>query len=156
MRFLKYNEKIILLVLSLLLIGLLTITIYFTMNYEQFNHNIKIAILNTTGPNAIIKELSKRQNIKVISSHHGAIERELGRYRDEYSVFIIVVSKHRIPIVAMRLNPIVNNLAKPVILSEHHHLMNLIKKTRFRNLSEKVYIYNYHNDNKLVTYDSFL
>ena len=48
MRFLKYNEKIMLLVLSLLLIGLLTITIYFTMNYDQFtDENNKIAILSS-------------------------------------------------------------------------------------------------------------
>ena len=136
MRFLKYNEKIMLLVLSLLLIGLLTITIYFTMNYDQFtDENNKIAILSSEEFNENIEKLSQRKNITVYSSDNyqqnpNNIVQEIEPIYPEYSLIIIVMEKSHIPIMASHLGFMLENLSKPVIFTEHHNLMNLIKKTR--------------------------
>lgn len=136
MRFLKYNEKIMLLVLSLLLIGLLTITIYFTMNYDEFtNKNNKIAILSSEEFNENIEKLSRRKNITVYSSDNyqqnpNNIVQEIESIYPEYSLIIIVMEKSHIPIMASHLSFMVENLSKSIIFTENHNLMNLIKKTR--------------------------
>ncbi len=147
MRFLKYNEKIMLLVLSLLLIGLLTITIYFTMNYDQFSdENNKIAILSSEEFNENIEKLSQRKNITVYSSNNyqqnpNNIVHEIEPIYSEYSLIIIVMEKSHIPIMASYLGFMLQNLSKPVIFTENYNLMNLIKKTRSIAIPE-VMVYN--------------
>ena len=147
MRFLKYGEKIMLLVLSLSLIGLLTITIYFTMNYDQFSgHDEKIAILSSEEFNENIEKLSLRKNITVYSNNNyqqnpNNIVHEIEPIYAEYSVFIIVMEKSHIPIMASHLGFMLENLSKPVIFTENHNLMNLIKKTRSIAIPE-VMVYN--------------
>ena len=135
MRFLKYNEKIMLLVLSLLLIGLLTITIYFSMNYDEFtNENNKIALLSSEEFNENIEKLSQRKNITVYSNDNyqqnpNNILREIESIYPEYSLIIIVMEKSNIPIMASYLSFMVENLSKSIIFTENHNLMKLVKKT---------------------------
>lgn len=166
MRFLKYNEKIILLVLSLLLIGLLTITIYFTMNYEQLiNENIsfskskrKIAILNTQGSYKNINDLSKRINIRVYDKIDTSnIVKKLKTISSMYSVFIIVIREMDIYNMAGQLNSYMKKLSKPkpVILTTHHGLKKLVK-TRFQWLSPELMVYNFNYNEELVNYQKFL
>ena len=136
MRFLKYNEKIMLLVLSLLLIGLLTITIYFSMNYDEFtNEENKIAVLSSEKFDENIEKLSRRKNITVYSNDNykqnpNNILREIESIYSEYSLFIIVMEKSDIPIMANYLSFMVENLSKSIIFTENHDLTYLIKKTR--------------------------
>ena len=59
MRFLLYKEKILLLLASLLLIALLVITIYFSINRDQFEHN-KIAVITSEEFNENIEKVAKK------------------------------------------------------------------------------------------------
>lgn len=135
MRFLKYNEKILLLVLSLLLIGVVTITIYFNMNYEQFmDKNSKVAILTSEEFDKNIEKLAKIKNIEIYSSNNydknpNNIVKELEKIYYEYSLFIIVMENTRIPVMASYLGFMLENLSKPVIFTENSNLMKLVNKT---------------------------
>ena len=51
------------------------------------------------------------------------------------------MEKSHIPIMASHLSFMLENLSKPVIFTEHHNLMNLIKKTRSIAIPE-VIVYN--------------
>lgn len=134
MRFLLYKEKIMLLISSLVLLALLVITIYFSMNNEQFDNTGKIAVLTSEEFNEDVEKVSRKNNVSVHSVKNNSNPNTLVKILEEnylnYSAYIILLEKNQIPLAASYLAFMVENLTKPIIITEKQHLINIVKKIR--------------------------
>ena len=132
MRFLLYKEKIMLLISSLVLIALLVITIYFSMNNEQFDNTGKIAVLTSEEFNEDVEKVSRNNNVTIYSqkdhTNPNTLVKKLEEIYHEYSCYIIVLDKEHIPLIAAYLAFMIENLTKPIILTQKQHLAGIVKK----------------------------
>ena len=134
MRFLLYKEKIMLLVTSLLLIALLVTTIYFSMNSDYFDDTSKIAVLTSEEFNENVEKVSKNNNVSIYSrgdhTNPNTIVKAIEEIYQEYSAFIIIMEKEHIPIISSYLAFMIENLTKPIIVTQKQHLVGIVKKIR--------------------------
>jgi len=153
MRYLTQNEKVHIILLITAFMVMVVISVYLGMNIQRKNYQIfnrKIYAIHTCGEiepdfeNTYNKNKDKivrhdmfnykpmLKSSDIIPNDWNNIAKNIGENYDSYDAFVIVHSKESIPYTASALSFMLENLGKPVILTDGELASSLILASETR------------------------